>query len=421
MTHGSWLYVATAGGGIAVIDATDPAHPRLVGRVFEGRVFSRLLIDGETLVALEAREEALTLSLVNPREPALSRSVPVQLAMPIETRAAEPPRPAVELVGPTVKVIDVLGGRVIFEGGLAAGFKPGSHVQVRSQRLVAKPDLASGGTVEVPSGEVSAVLVVEQAEEHRAMAILGRGDLAQKGDLVERTNEPTSERLMFPRRAPFTWRAGFQVRPFLGLEGQSKPVGFVLDGFLAWYASSFPFAVLLSASPVSFALNASEAHYPGAVALSAAYVTDYFELGLGLGALYGNAGPCMQGPLDPASSCEVNTGVTINQRLRLGALDGFHFEWTSAVFSRPDRFVFGLGRGEVAIPFTSRLGLFAAGGAGENGWMFGELGLRTWVSGAGAPGTLILSASLGYAAIFDGPTRDMVGGPSMSFGMEWRL
>ena len=79
------------------------------------------------------------------------------------------------------------------------------------------------------------------------------------------------------------------------------------------------------------------------------------------------------------------------------------------------------GKKGVAAPLTSRLGLFAGGGAGENGWGMGELGVRTWMSGTGAPGTLILSASLGYSAIFDGPSRDFVGGPAVGFGMEWRL
>ena len=47
--------------------------------------------------------------------------------------------------------------------------------------------------------------------------------------------------------------------------------------------------------------------------------------------------------------------------------------------------------------------------------------MRTWVSGAEASGTLIPSASLGYSALFDGPSRDFVGGPAVGFGMEWRL
>jgi hypothetical protein len=47
--------------------------------------------------------------------------------------------------------------------------------------------------------------------------------------------------------------------------------------------------------------------------------------------------------------------------------------------------------------------------------------VRTSLGGAGGRGTVILRASLGYSAIFDGPSRETVGGPAVAFGMEWRL
>lgn len=413
--QGSWWYACPNSGGLVVVDLAVPGQPKLVGRQLEGRFCTRLVLDGQSLIVLESREEAVTLSLLDPAQP--SRAVAV-VASSAEPAPAAPP---VAAVVPRARVVEVKGGRVVFDGGAGAGFAPGMRVRVLSQRLVAKPDLLTGGSVQAPSGEMSAVLVIEQAEADRAMAILGRGDLAEPGDVIEPTDLPTSERLLFPRRAPFSWRTGFTVRPFLGLEGTSKPVGFIVDGFVAWYPHAVPLAIEVGVAPMAFAVNTREAHYPGTFTFTLAYVTDYFEIGLGAGALIGNLGPCYQsGPLD-APVCEANTGVTINQRLRLGALDGFHFEWQSSVFSRPDRFVFGVGRGEVAVPLTSRLGLFGAGGAGENGWGMGELGVRTWMSGTGAPGTLILSASLGYSAIFDGPSRDFVGGPAVGFGMEWRL
>jgi hypothetical protein len=119
--------------------------------------------------------------------------------------------------------------------------------------------------------------------------------------------------------------------------------------------------------------------------------------------------------------CEGNTGATFNQILRLGALDGIHLKWSSSIFARDTGFVFGVGRGELAVPVSSRLGVFAGGGAGENGWGYGEVGVRSFLGGAGTPGTLMLQASLGGAAIFDGPSRETIGGPSVAFGLEWRM
>jgi hypothetical protein len=211
------------------------------------------------------------------------------------------------------------------------------------------------------------------------------------------------------------------VRPFLGLEGMTKPVGFLTEAYATFYPTNLPLSVSVMAAPFGFVINGREAHYPGTFLAIAGYSTDYFEIGLGAGALVGNVGPCGPNEFGLGYVCEVNTGFTINQTLRLGSLDGFHLAWSSSVFSRPTKFVFGVGRGELSIPLTSRLGLFAGGGGGENGWASGELGIKTAIGGAGAPGTLILRASVGYTAIFDGPTREFIGGPAIGYGMEWRL
>jgi hypothetical protein len=416
--RGATLYVPLTSGGLAVIDASVEGAPKLVGTVLEGRFITRLMLDGDRLVALETREEALVLSLADPARPKLVRGVSPSSA-PIVIAPVE--APVVPLVTPAAMgtVTEVVGGRVIFEGGTDKGFRKGVRVQILSQRKVPKPDLVTGAIVEVPSGEVTAVLAIEQSDEARAMAVLGRGDVAEKGDRVELTSEPVSERLFFPRRAPFEWRFGFVVRPFLGLEGTTKPVGVILDAFVSWYPSTIPISVTVMASPFGFVINGKEPHYPGTFSLMGGYSTDFFEIAIGAGALTGNVGPCLPNEFG-VTTCEVNTGFTINQHLRLGSIDGFHLAWYSSIFSRPTQFVFGVGRGEVSIPLTSRLGLFAGGGGGENGWAGGELGVRTSLGGAGAPGTVVLRASLGYSALFDGPTREFVGGPAVSFGMEWR-
>lgn len=315
------------------------------------------------------------------------------------------------------------GGRVLFalETGVVT---PGARVRIVSQRQVEKPDLSTGALHSVPSNEVTAVLQVEEVDGPRGMAPIGRGDFAEVGDLVESTTEPLSERLMVPRRAPFSVRAGFMVRPFLGLDANvggrtSKPVGLVLDAYGTWYLPWVPIALELSVAPVGAAVSSLDTHFPTTVALTAAYSTDFFEIGVGFGGLIGNRGPCQVDPLG-AETCEVNTGLTINQVLRLGAVDGLSLVWRSSIFSRPERFVFGVGRAELNVPLTSRLGLFGAGGGGENGWMLAELGVRTYVGGTGARGTMVLSASLGYAALFDGPLGERAGGPSVAFGIEWR-
>ena len=425
---GETLYVALASGGVEVFDVS--AEPKKVARIADGHTIVRMLVKDGVLTLIEAQYAATHWSLENPRAPmpmSLQMKV-VQLppAALVSAQPAEqtPTRPAAN--SQRGHVLEVRDGRAIFDVGLTGGFAPNVHVRIISQRLEIKPDLATGSDIKTPSGETTAVIHIEQADANRSMALLGRGDVAEAGDIAEVTPDPLSERLMVPRRAPFNALFGFHLRPFLGLEAttltgqQSKPVGFLVDVYGTYYFDSVPIAVALSAAPLGFAIGAAEAHYPMTFSGVVLYATDYFEIGLGAGGLLGNAGPCFQeGPLT-APVCEVNSGFTINQQLRLGAIDGINIVWKSSIFSRPRSFVFGVGRGEINVPLTSHLGLFGAGGGGENGWAHGEFGVRTYLGGVGGRGTMVLSASLGYAAIFDGPSRENIAGPSVAFGLEWR-
>jgi hypothetical protein len=439
---GDVVYAALTRGGVAVVDVSDPSSPRLVTRLLEDRAVSRLFIDGDQLLVVVLAEQALSLSLVDPRAPAVALPTlpPAGAVVAVPSLPSVPsvpaPRPSPAAARARGVVVNVAGGRVVFDGGAAAGFAVGQRVRVVAQRLVAKPDLKSGGMTKAPSGETTAVVDVEEVDETRAMARLGRGDVAAKGDIVEVTDAPLTERLFLPPRAPFSWRAGFHARPFFGLSTSGFPVGAVVDGYVVWTPRDLPLAVIVEASPASFAVLAKELHYPQTLAVGVTYVTDWFEVGLGGGALVGAEGPCTdQAPGSPRS-CEQNTGPTFNQFLRLGALDGVHLQWESSIFARSGGFVLGTGRGELAVPVSSRVGLFGGGGVGENGWALGEIGVRTMFGGTGGPGTTILSASLGGAGVFDGPgerheddlnpgyvwyVQEVVAGPAVGFGMEWRL
>jgi hypothetical protein len=429
--RGEVLYLALEAGGLALVDLSRPAEPALLSRLAPERRFDRLLLSDGALLVFETRHELLAFDLAEPRAPramAPDRVVLGGLGVAGTTAPAAPAAPLAvtsSAASARLRVTEVREGRAIFEvtGGSVAR---GTRVKVISQRPVMKPDLLQGGTSEQPSGEVTAVVELEQVQGRRAMAPLGRGDVASAGDLAEPTPLPLSENLLFPRRAPYRARAGFFVRPYLGLEAgsggaSSKPVGFLLDAFLDYRLDPLPLALKLDIAPLGLAFGGRDAHRIASVSLVAAYSTDFVEIGIGGGGLLGREGPCSFVLGATATGCEQNDGFTFNQVLRLGALDGLNFSWSSAIFSRPDRFVFGLGRAEVAAPLTSKLGLFAAGGGGENGWAFGELGVRTFLGGSGATGTVLVSASLGYAALFDGPANERVQGPSVGFGLEWRL
>lgn len=443
--QGSLLYVARQSGGVTIVDVGDAAHPVVVGAFLAGTVVSRLFSDGDRLTVLVLFEEAKSFSLADPKNPApvapaLSTWTPSTSTTTTTSATSTTSTPATTT--PPVKaqpgrVLEVVNGRAVWSG---VGFKVGTRVKIISQRLVEKPDLENGGTALVAAGTVSAVIDVEEVSAERGMGVLGRGDVAFVGDVVETTELPLSESLFLPSRAPFTWRLGFHARPFFGLGSSGFPVGALVDGYVHYSFADLPIAVSLELAPLGGAVFGNDAHYPGVLALGGSYVTNWFELGLGVGGLIGNDGPCTPiTEIDPDGQvkvvgepvCEGNNGFTFTQALRLGALDGIHLAWSSSIFARAGGFVLGTGRAELGVPVSSRVGLFGAGGVGENGWAFGEIGVRTMLGGTGGPGTMILSASLGGAGVFDGPGElvfpqgpaesDVVAGPAVGFGMEWRL
>lgn len=413
---GEVVYAALAAGGVVVVDAADPARPEVLQRIAEGRAIGKIVLSGDVLVLLETRREAMLFDVADPRRPRPAGS-PARPALAGVPPTAPPlakaePDAAIPSSFPDARVVGVEKGRAIFDAGTKAGFTEGIRVRVVAQRLVEKPDLVAGGTRAAPSGETTAVLQIEQAEASRSMAQLGRGDVAELGDQVTVAAEGLSERLWLPRRAPFAARVGFHVRPFLGLVSSGKPVGVLVDAGGSYYPESLPVRFEVQAAPVGTMAGGRSAHYPTNLAMAAAYATDHFEIGIGLGLLAASGGNCPY-PLCP------NPTMTFNQVLRLGSLDGLNVAWQSAIATSAPIFAFAAGRGEINVPLGSRLGIFTAGGAGLNGWGFGEFGVRTYVGGAGARGTVVVSASFGFAAIFDGGEGAV--GPSVAFGMEWRL
>jgi hypothetical protein len=441
-------YLALAAGGVAVVTMVDGRWV-LSQTLLPGQAVSHVMVDGSRLHAFVIAESVTSFDVRSPGTPLLA--LPTMSPTTTPTTTATPPSPlpppsppptpplsTTESRAIVAMVVEVREGRIVIDHGSSSGFERGVRVKVISQRLVKKPDLEAGGVAMRPSNEVTAVVALEEAEAGRAMGILGRGDVAMPGDLVEVTEAPLSESLFLPRRAPFHWRLGFVVRPYLGIGGGGTfPIGVLADGYVAYTFEDLPISLFVEASPVGTAILGNEAHYPGVFTLGATYITDFVEVGLGGGALIGNKGPCAlivdevdtdgDGFADQfrerrdERSCEGNTGATFNQVLRLGAIDGIHLKWSSSIFARDTGFVFGVGRAELAVPVSSRLGLFGGGGGGENGWGYGEIGVRSFFGGTGAPGSYMLQASLGGAAIFDGPSREVIGGPLVAVGMEWRL
>ncbi|RKG56331.1 hypothetical protein D7V80_40740, partial [Corallococcus sp. CA054B] len=92
--HQGVTYVALGRGGIAVLKL-DGAAPQLVRRIEEGRRFVRLVVVGQSLLAVEQREEAHAFSLATPEQPqpdSLASALGAARDLTVVTQAPPPPQ-----------------------------------------------------------------------------------------------------------------------------------------------------------------------------------------------------------------------------------------------------------------------------------------------------------------------------------------
>ncbi|CAM3716705.1 hypothetical protein G4177_33905 [Corallococcus sp. ZKHCc1 1396] len=418
VAHQGVTYSALGRGGIAVLKL-DGATPLLLRRIEEGRRFVRLVIVNQSLLAIEQREEAHAFSLATPEQPqpdSLASALGSARDLTVVTEAPPTPQAPARTPPPVaarLTVTAVEDGDVTLSGGDTAGVREGARVRVRTQ----------------DSREV--VLEVVESREHSALARLGRGESVRVGDTATLTDAPVTARLFFPEPGVPRLRYGFHARPFLALDAttragnSARAGGLLLDAFVAWRPGDSPVVLSARLEPVGFGLGTGLRHSPGAAYVAVAYATDFLEVGIGAGALFGQKAcypaldPDTYQEIEGKNVCESNAGPSIQQVLRLGALDGFHLAWSSSILSRDNQFRFGSGRGEVQVPLTPSLSLFGAGGGAASGWNFGELGVRSFLKGNGGAGTTVLSASLGIVSLSDG-TGNPLTGPSVSIGIERR-
>ena len=419
VVHQGVTYAALARGGIAVLKLEGPA-PQLVRRVEEGRRFVRLVVVGQSLLAIEQREEAHAFSLATPEQPqpdslAAALGSARDLTVVTQTPPPQAPPPASVPSSARVTVTAVHDGDVMLSGGAQVGLTEGTRVRVRTQ----------------DAREV--VLKVIESREDSAVARLGRGETVRVGDTAVVTDAPATARLFFPEPGVPRLRYGFHARPFLALDARTRAGrsaragGLLLDAFIAWRPGDLPLVLSAQLDPEGFGLGTGLRHTPGSAYVAVAYSTAFLEVGLGAGALFGQKecspqfdyDPITYEPINARTVCDSNAGPSFQQALRLGALDGFHLAWNSAILSRDNQFRFGSGRGEVQVPLTPSLSLFGAGGGSASGWNFGELGVRSFLKGTGGSGTTVLSASLGIVSLSDG-TGEALTGPSIAIGIERR-
>jgi hypothetical protein len=212
------------------------------------------------------------------------------------------------------------------------------------------------------------------------------------------------------------------ARPFLGMVGNTW--GAISEARVEHYFTR-PFMLGVEIAPLALAIDSNRG--TGAIThlrVHAAYVTDYFAVGLGFGERLRRFG---------------TSGLSLAPTLRLGTLDGLNlsvaFGYTIArnPYSGNPTLGFSNVAAAIAVPVTRRLALTADAGLSLDIWMFATAGLRQRLTGDGGPGTWFASAAFGIASVSDRTVCNFEAavpctgssalsyGPTVSVGLERRF
>jgi hypothetical protein len=264
---------------------------------------------------------------------------------------------------------------------------------------------------------LQAVGKVVDVNAGRARVEIGLNERVRLDSRAEHTQLPATASTFAPPRAAGVWDVAFLARPFIVIDNLG--VGGFIDARVGYHTQA-PFHVEASIAPLAFATARSGVSVPVAALVSASYDSHVFEVGLGLGGQTVNA---------PNISLDPGTGTTLGQRLRLGARDGANIEAFSYVALFHSEFHFSALRVQAQLPVGRRTWLLAAGGGGDVGLGYGEIGLRVLMLGNGGADSLFLSTVIGGVNVFErcnfsgGSVCNEVDyvGPMLGVGAEWRL
>jgi hypothetical protein len=221
------------------------------------------------------------------------------------------------------------------------------------------------------------------------------------------------------------------ARPFLGLETLG---GGALFDFSVGRRFEIPLHVWASVQPLGLATGRSGGLTPFVALLLAAFDTRSFEIGLGVGGQQVN---------DPGDDFDINgnlihpgSGITFAQFARLGDRDGMMVSLRSDIVLFHSEFQLSNVSIHGQLPLRGEIPMWviANGGGGSTGYALGEVGLRTRTSGDSGAGSTFINVTIGGTSLWsEDPTRrdPLTGsvsrkrtnysGPSLGFGLEWRI
>ncbi|MDJ0766412.1 MAG: FlgT C-terminal domain-containing protein [Myxococcota bacterium] len=374
------LYVAFGHSGAAVYDVSDPDKPVPVKQVHPPgeQVTGFFVVDNQVwmrIVSTSAKPIAVGEILVEPGPAPVAADAVTMAAF--ETNTEKKP-PSIEM---TPHIIGLFPGEVKLDVGEKHGVKVGDRFSVF--RTI---EMETHGEDRFTGREFAAVIEVTAVSEDRAIAMLWRGDRVSTADEVQPVYPDHSVSKAFPRRLSDIAEVSAVIRPILNLDGDLGLAGLGdLSGI--YYGSAYFVGVRVQ--PIGFLVTGTEKMFGLNATAEGGYDGRAFALGAGVGVAFAT------GKQDPGY--ETDGGFVLSQIIRLGVADGLNLTARNAFVN----FEWGSVQGKLDIPLTGRTDLFIEGGGGEFvGNSLGALGVFTWLKGNGDAGSIGLSVSTGFAAVW---------------------
>jgi hypothetical protein len=417
LVRGDELYVALGADGAALYDVSDPDAPTLVRRVDPGReqVTGFIVVDDEVWMRLVSTSAAP----VDQGVPVGVGSTVVTAAKPVED---EPDEDEGEDLGSAVKgpvsIVAVRPGEVKLDAGTEDGVEVGDRFSV-FRTIEVEDEVDGEGAFE--GRELAGVIEVVAVSEDSALAEIWRGDRVTMEDEVQPAEEDHETSLPFPRRLDQLAEVSFVLRPILSVD--SEGVGGLFDMSFTYMGSAW-FAGL-AVQPAGFGFTSAGNLFTGIAVAEGGYDGRWFGMGIG-------AGVAGYGAKADKGWKEDEFGFVLSQVFRLGPRDGLNLTGRNTLIN----FEWGGAHGAIDIPLTGHTTLFLEGGGSIMGYGMGALGVFTWLKGSGDAGSVGLSASAGFAAVWVGRDYEDEGlqepeeedgdditalGPMVSIGIDYRF
>jgi len=340
---------------------------------------------------------------------------PIPTAPPIASAPPPPPPPPPRPTtsGKSVgRVTRSEPGQVVISLGTLDGVGRGNHIELTTDH---GEDTGDEATL---TRETLAVGLVTNVTEHSARVSLGIGEAAPVGAVATPTVGQLTSSLSAPVRASRLWDLELFARPFVAWGELGG--GALLSASVGYRFEHLHLQALVDPLGIADVQDKSAITTVNA-AVIASYDSQYFEMGLGLGAQTVN---------DPELFLQPGSGLAALQLVRFGSPDGLNVSARTNIVLFHSEFQFGGMVASGQIPVTRGYWLLLNGGGGNFGYGFGELGMRVLLTGNGLAGSKFLTVTAGGAAVFRSPSCDeffscsqdlVYGGPMAGVGGEWRF